>query len=156
MKTLTLFRMAALFILSIFLSASCDLFPFLNLEPEESENDALYSAVALFVIANSIPTIAPGSCTESSASSKVCVDYYDGYTVESVQSLCASTGDIWAIEACSVVNTSLTKVPGKCKVIDPAVRTSYTSYYEPDWNLTNAQAHCGAYPAGYTATWVAD
>jgi len=96
-----------------------------------------------------------GSCTEA-GTIKVCVDYYTGYTTDSAKELCASTGDIWDDKDCATVNAGLTPLSGHCKVVDHLVndRVSDIFYYSPEWNEISAKAHCGAYPTGYTATWI--
>ncbi len=103
-----------------------------------------------------------GSCTEVDIVDWiVCVDYYEGYTVQDAKDLCALTNDSYSSEKCASVNTGLTKIPGKCEVIDPPAynnRRSQISYYEPNWTLSATQAHCDAFNSisGYSGTWITD
>jgi len=101
-----------------------------------------------------------GSCSESAQKNILCVDYYDGYTEATAKQTCASTAqNTFGTETCEKINTTWTKVAGKCKVIENLNkdRTSKISYYTGGYNATTALAHCNAYKsiAGYSSEWLA-
>ncbi len=101
-----------------------------------------------------------GSCTEVSISESVCVDYYDGYTIQIVQQQCSLSGDSYSSETCATTNPTYTKYPGKCKVTDSLYGISHISYYSGSFypNISSANAHCSSYNliAGFSSEWIAD